>query len=295
MLKQIYRYFISILGSLFDLSVVKKIDTKLRFNRSLNLESPVTLSDKVCYLEIFSQQTLRAKCTDKFEVRNYVKAMGWSEILPHIYSVALQSPNELRLKNLPDSFVIKATHGCRMNYVVTDKKSLNCKALEKTINNWIKTTYGIESIEPHYRSIPHRFYIEEYLGSNLIDYKIHCLNGVPQFILVCSERKSTNGKAMKVTLNLYDVNWHPIPGLIGYKNEIVGSGNIERPTNLKKMLEIAETLSSKFDFVRVDLYEINKKVYFGELTFSPACGVFPYFSEDFLKTMGRKLKISSLT
>ena len=148
-------------------------------------------------------------------------------------------------------------------------------------------------MEPHYLKIPHRFYVEKYLdkADQLIDYKFHCLNGIPQFVLTCSERQSDGDKAMKVTLDLFDINWNPIQELISSGLECAGNGRVPKPRNFNRMIGIAKILSADFKFVRVDLYELDGKIYFGELTFSPAHCTFPYFSKKFDLEMGKLLQI----
>ena len=168
--------------------------------------------------------------------------------------------------------------------------SEKCK---KEIQRWMDTTYGTYSMEPHYIEIPHRFYIEKYLekADQLVDYKFHCLNGEPQFVLTCSNRKSNGDKAMQVTLDLFDMDWKPIPEIVSSGLEHPGNGELPKPENLDEMIRIAKILSKDFKFVRVDLYELEGKVYFGELTFSPAHCVFPYLSDKFDLEMGKLLQI----
>ena len=200
---------------------------------------------------------------------------------------------DIDLSKLPDSFAIKATHGCKMNYLVPDKSKFDSEKCKKEIQRWMSTTYGTYSMEPHYTVIPHRFYIEKYLekADQLIDYKFHCLNGEPRFVLTCSDRKSNGDKAMQVTLDLFDMDWNPIPEIVSSGLERPGEGKLPKPENLDEMVRIARILSKDFKFVRVDLYELEGKVYFGELTFTPAHCVFPYLSDKFDLEMGKMLQI----
>ena len=200
---------------------------------------------------------------------------------------------DVKLDDLPKRYVLKATHGCKMNYIVENKNSVNEEACRKEMQRWLDTTYGVYSMEPHYINIPHRIYAEEFLDfqKDLIDYKIHCLNGIPTFFVVSSERQSNGDDAMQVKQEIYDMDWNPIFEVKTSGREIPGGGKIPRPQCFDEMIEIAKKLSEDFEFVRVDLYEINGKVYFGELTFSPFSCVFAIFSDEFNKEMGKKLKI----
>jgi len=271
--------------------VSKKFDTRFRFHKKVNLKTPETLRDKVIYIENNCQSPIAGFCTDKWDVRTYVSEKGFADILVPVYGGAYRSFEEIPFDIFPDKFVLKATHGCKMNYFCTDKRALDLAHCKKTVTKWLRTTYGTYSGEWHYINIPHRIYCEQYLddADEIIDYKFHCLNGVPQFVLACSERKSVAGKAMQATLDLFDMNWDPINELIPSGLERPGDGSIARPEHFMQMAGIAKKLSEDFKFVRVDLYELNHKVYFGELTFTPAAGVFPNYTEAFLRKMGEKL------
>lgn len=291
--KVIYGFLISISKCVLGKDLTKKIDVRFRFGKRLNLKNPETLSDKICYLENHCETELVCKCTDKWQVRNYVREKGLEEILLPVYGQAWTDVNQIDFDLLPNQFALKATHGCKMNYICADKKTFDEEKCKKEIKRWLRTTYGGYSCEWHYQKIPHRFYCEKFLenAQNLIDYKIHCINGQPAFILVCSERVSSNKKGMKVTLDLFDTNWNKIDALCASGDELPGTGNIQKPSRLDEMLQISKVLSQDFQFVRVDLYEVAGKVYFGELTFTPANGVFPYFTDEFNREMGKKLRI----
>ena len=291
--KTVYGFLISILKVTFGKDATKTIDARLRFGKKLNLKNPSTLSDKICYLENHSNGELECKCTDKWEVRQYVREKGLEDILIPTYGRAWTDVEQIDFNSLPDQFVLKATHGCKMNYLCKDKRLFDQEKCKKEICKWLRTTYGSYSCEWHYQKLAHRFYCEKFLedATNLIDYKIHCINGKPEFILVCSEREFNNAKGMKVTLDLFDIDWSPIHALRASGNEVPGQGKITKPSKLNEMLKIAKVLSEDFQFVRVDLYEVAGKIYFGELTFTPANGVLPYFTDTFLEKMGEKLKI----
>ena len=132
-----------------------------------------------------------------------------------------------------------------------------------------------------------RIYAEEYLADadKLIDYKFHCMNGVPQFVLVCGDRVVTE-MGNRVSRHIFDMNWNHLSGLTDETADMV-----EKPEHFNQMIEIARELSADFKFVRVDLYDINGRVYFGELTFSPTNGVFSHYTQEFLNEMGSKLVI----
>lgn len=294
-IKNIYSLLLKVVTYLFGVDFSKKFDSYLRFGRKMNLKKPTRLDEKVAYLELHNQTKLKSYCTDKFTAKLYVESKGLKNILiPNLGGPWLDF-EEIDFDELPNSFVLKATHGCKMNYVVKDKKEINLSKLNKKINSWLNTVYGSYSVEPHYEKIPHRIIAEKYINNidDLVDYKIHCFNGKPKFILTCSNRNVDSLGKVNVDLNLYDVKWNRINGLISYKNEKVGLCDVKKPVSLDSMIKISEELSKDFKFVRVDLYEINGEVRFGELTFSPGCCVFPYFTIDFLKEAGSYLEIGA--
>lgn len=293
MLKKIYSCWLKVLVLLFGIDFAKQFDAYLRFRRKLNLKNPKTLADKVTYLFLHKNTPLMSTCTDKWAVREYIASKGLSDILIPTLGGPWTSVEDINFDSLPNEFILKATHGCKMNYFVPDKSKLDIPSCKRTLQKWLDTTYGTYSMEPHYKPIPHRIYAERLLDASggLADYKIHCLNGEPSFILVCSERKA-QGRRMQVTLDLFDTNWHAQNHYLQQSGlEVVGMEKIAKPQYLNNMLKISRTLSADFSFVRVDLYEVQGKIYFGELTFSPACGVLPYFTDEFIYEMGKKLQV----
>lgn len=262
-----------------------KAEAKIRFKKEINLNSPKTLSDKICYLELRSNNPLKEICSDKYDVRSYIRSKGMEELLIPLIGGAYGKIEDISFDDLPSKFVLKATYGCQMNFICNDKESLDIKKCKKVMKRWLSKGFNRDVLEPHYKNIKRRIICEQYLEStdSILDYKIHCFNGKPEFILVCSERNAG------LKLNLYDLDWNPVPGICGRH---INDKEIQRPSQLEFMLQVAEKLSVEFDFVRVDLYQIDKKVYFGELTFTPDGGMLSYFTKEFDAAMGDKLQIN---
>ena len=286
--KQAYRALLNAFARSFGSKCAKKFDARFRFGRKLDLENPKTLADKVSWIELNTHSDLVVKCTDKYDVRDYVKQKGLEKILIPICGGPWSSVDKINIDALPDAFVMKATHGCEMNYLVPDKGALDPDDLLAHAQKWLEDDYPRACVEPHYKLIPHRLYAENFIGGmdKIVDYKFHCINGEPCFVLTCSERD----KGLK--LNLYDLDWKPIGGLQG---PMKNSKQVSKPQLLEEMLEAAKMLSSDFDFVRVDLYEVGGKVMFGELTFSPACGVMDYYTDEFVAEWGEALRVDGLS
>ncbi len=284
--KSLYRKFLNISSKIFGPALIKKFDARFRFHRIINLKEPVTLSDKLCWLELYRENPVKIECSDKYAVRDYVKGKGLEEILVPLCAPVCTKVEDIDFDKLPNQFAMKAAHGCEMNLICDDKSKLDIEETKKTAKKWLKKDYERACIEPHYKKIPHRIIFEKYLqdADKIIDYKIHCFHGQPNFVLVCV------GRAEKLKLQLYTLDWQRINGTIGKKK---CDDDFEKPRDLDRMLEISKILSADFDFVRVDLYDINGKVYFGELTFSPASGVLPNFSEEFVREKGKLLNIQT--
>ncbi|WP_050641980.1 MULTISPECIES: ATP-grasp fold amidoligase family protein [Clostridia] len=262
-----------------------KLEASLRFHKRIDLDSPHTLSDKICYLEFRKENPLSIICSDKYDVRAYIKSKGLGEILVPLIGDVYSDAESIEFEKLPQKFVLKATYGCSMNLICADKNFLNIEAAKQTVGEWLTKGFNRDTLEPHYHKIKKRIICEQFLenAESILDYKIHCFNGTPKFILVCSERD----KGLK--LNLYDLSWNPIHEIRG---KYINTNEIAKPSRLKDMIKIAKTLSEDFDFVRVDLYQIKDTIYFGELTFTPDGGMLSYYTSQFDEKMGEQLMIT---
>ncbi|MGO5205023.1 ATP-grasp fold amidoligase family protein [Parolsenella catena] len=287
LMRNVYRRVLNASSAILGVERTKRLDSCIRFGRKLDLKNPRTLSDKIVWIELNTDQALAARCTDKYAVRSYVEEKGLGSILIPLVGGPWAKASDIDVDGLPNQFVLKATHGCEMNYICRDKTKLDYNDLMEKTTLWLKQDYSRACIEPHYKLVSHRLYAEEFIGGlgDVVDYKIHCINGEPSFVLTCSNRENS------LKLNLYDLDWNPIRGLQG---PMKSNNEMSRPGKLAEMIEISRTLASDFEFVRVDLYEENDRVLFGELTFSPACGVLEYFTDSFVEKWGEVLHVKGL-
>lgn len=286
--QRIYRTFLNGYAALAGSKRAKVADARFRYHRRLDLDHPRTLADKVSWIELNTDRALAARCTDKWEVRGYVAEKGLADLLVPTCGGPWASADDVDVSELPSAFVLKATHGSGMNFICKDKSKLDARAMLRQARYWLSHDYGRACVEPHYKLIPHRVYAEGYIGGlgDVIDYKFHCLNGEPRYVLTCSERAAAE------KLNLYDCDWNPLDGLTDLKKN---DKQILRPQLLGEMLDVARALSADFDFVRVDLYEEGGHVWFGELTFSPAAGgVFNNYTDAFIAKWGKELCVHGL-
>lgn len=230
-----------------------------------NLKSPQTWGEKLLWLNHHWQPEIKSLCADKYRVREFVKQQGCADILIPLLGV-WEKGEDVVFDQLPDKFVLKCNHGCAMNILVYDKLKLNRQKTVKQLNEWLKVDLGRTSGELHYSKIQPRIIAEAFLPVNsdaeIVDFKIHCFNGEPKFIGVCYDRDPITQTSKGL---IYSPQWERMMILQGDD----ASCSYSQPENLQEMLDIARQLSKDFPYVRVDLYDIRGKVYFGELTFSP--------------------------
>lgn len=260
----------------------------IRTKKIPNLKNPKTFNEKTTVLKLnkYNNNELVTKCADKYEVRNYINEQNCGEILNKIYGV-YENFDDIDFEKLPEHFALKCTHGCAYNIICSDKSKLDIEKSRKKVNKWMNEKYGYATVELHYTKIKPRIIIEKYLcdynGKMPLDYKFYCFNGKVECVLVCSERED------KLKLSYYDTKWNRL----NYEKSSWSSNqNIKKPKNLNEMIRYAEKLSKHFPFVRVDLYNDNGKIIFGELTFTPACCCAPYYSKYGDKELGKKLIVT---
>lgn len=238
-------------------------------HHKLDLKNPTRYTEKLQYLRfyVYPKDELVSKCASRDGAREFLKENGLEELLIPCYGI-YEKFEDIDFDKLPNSFVLKCTHACAFNEIVRDKSKINKDELKKKFNKWLKTNYGKKTLEMHYSPIKPQIIIEEYIGE--IDelpteYKIHVFNGKARSMYVVT------GRGKDIRYNNYYIDWKPFDGsqFNGWKKT---DYELKSPQNWDKMVQIAEILGKKFPFVRVDLYNINGKIYFSELTFTPAKG-----------------------
>ena len=282
------KWFMRILLSEFNRLLIKKIrPEKVKtfiagwiYHREIDISHPQKLNEKILWMEYNTGATLRSRLTDKYEVRQYVAEKGYENCLVPLYGI-YDSPEKVDLDKLPEQFVLKATHGCDMNYICRKKEDIDIRDLQRRIKMWMGINTAYVSLEMHYRTIPPRIICEKYIDNGdtpLTDYKIHCSDGKARFILVCSYG---HGKRY---LDVFSRSWEHLPVVVGAEEN---PDRPCRPEQLEEMCVMAENLAEGIPFVRVDLYVVNKKIYFGEMTFTPATGMLFHFTDEFLMEEGK--------
>ena len=238
-------------------------------HHKLNWKNPTRYTEKLQYLRlyVYPKWPLVSQCAGRVGVREYVKNKGFEGNLIKIYGV-FDKFDDINFDELPNQFAMKCSHGCAMNYICFDKSKIDKEALRKQFNKWLKTNYGKKTVELHYSPIKPQIIIEELMLENdklPTEYKIHVFNGVAKNLYVVTSR------GVDIRYNNYYIDWTSFDGsqFNGWKKT---DNPLTKPSNFDEMVKMAESLAQEFPFVRVDLYNINGKIYFSEMTFTPAKG-----------------------
>ena len=280
--------FRGIVRTLFPVFYVKQ-QYKYITRHKCNLKNPIRYTEKLQYLRLFvyPKDNLVSKCASRDGVREYLTELGYEDLLIPSFGV-FDKFDDINFDALPNSFVMKCTHACAFNLIVKDKSKLDIAKARKQFNKWLKTNYGNKTLEKHYSSITPRIIIEKYIGeidSLPVEYKIHVFNGVARSMYVVT------GRGQDIRYNNYYIDWKEFDGsqFNGWKKREEG---VPIPNNWDEMVKIAENLAKNFPFVRVDLYNINGKIYFSEMTFTPAKGTLILDDDRCDFEMGKWLDIS---
>ena len=266
-----------------------KIQYRIKTGNKLNLNQPKKFTEKIQWYKLNYKNSKLPNYVDKYEVRKYIKEKGLENILNELYGV-YNNFDEIDFESLPNEFVIKTTNGGGSLGVIIckDKSTMNVDDLRCKINKALKSDSDILGREWPYKKIIPRIIIEKYIKNvpeekSLIDYKFYCCNGEPEYLLMINGRENIKKKS------IYNINFE----CLDYKYvDYDRLENVTKPQNYDKMIEIAKRLSEDFPFVRVDLYNVEGRIIFGELTFYPASGYLEKIEPDgFDDELGKKLKL----
>ena len=253
---------------------------KSRTGQKLDLDNPQTFNEKIQWLKLYDSTPLKTKLTDKYEVREWIKEKIGEQYLVPLLGV-YNSFDDIDFDALPDKFVLKCTHGSTWNLIVKDKNSIDYKKTRSNFEEWMSTDYSFKGLELHYKDMIPRIIAEQFIDGidDLKDYKFLCFDGEVKYIWVDSTRYINHCR------DLFDLEWTHLPVTINSK--YLNANTVpERPEALEKMIELAHILSQNFPFVRVDLYNVNEKIYFGEMTFTTGNGIEKIIPDEFALHLG---------
>ncbi len=271
MLSSLRKLFRSAFYPLFDLlplpdRLAIQILYFLHFRRFADLKNPKTFYEKVNWRKLYQRDPRFPVFADKIAVKAEIeKLIGKEHVIPTLWTG--DRPEDIPYDRLDPPYVIKVNHSSDDNIFIRKKEDVDREAINKSINRQLRYEHGHRYREWAYLGIPHKVLVERMIevpdSASLNDYKFFVFHGKARFVQVIFDRFSKQKK------NYYDMNWQRLPIKTKSPNF---EGNAPRPKHFDKMIELAEKIGAPFDFVRVDLYETEETVLFGEVTFYPAAG-----------------------
>lgn len=257
-------------GTLWLDKMYLKILFRFRMGKPLNLKNPKTYNEKVQWLKLYDRNPKYTKLVDKYEVRRYIaKTIGEEYLIPLLG--VWDRFEDIDFNKLPNQFVLKCTHDSGGVIICKDKSTFDREAARKKLNRYLKRSYYINSREWVYKNIKPRIVAEKYIldesGADLRDYKFMCYHGQPKTVDIISNRESDPRSDM------FDINFKRLPVINYYKNS---EKIINKPKGFDEMIRLCKKLSKDLIHVRCDFYDINGKVYFGEITFYQCSGLEKY-------------------
>lgn len=258
--------------------------------KPLNLKDPQTYNEKVNWLKLYDRNPLYTTLVDKYAVKKWVEdKIGKQYIIPTLG--IWEKFDDIDFSQLPNQFVLKCTHDSGGVIICKDKSLFDISSAKEALTKSLKHNFYYQSQEWPYKNVPPRIIAEKYMedqqDGELRDYKFYTFNGEPQILLLATNRQS---KDKPLCFDYYDMNfnhlkwtnhWHP------NNNE----KNPHKPQNFEKMQKLIKVLAEKIPHVRVDFYEVNGSVYFGEMTFFPQGGFLKIHPDSWEKEWGDLLQL----
>ena len=258
---------------------------KYVMGKKCDFNNPQTFNEKLQWLKIYDRNPFYTQLVDKYEVRKFVKARIGNKYLIPCLGV-WNHFNEIDFSKLPNQFVLKCTHDSGGLIICKDKLKLNLKDAKKKIEHCLKRRYFLNTREWPYKNVKPKIIAEEYKvdesGYELKDYKFFCFDGMPKAMFIATDR-GTDTK-----FDFFDTEFHHLPFTNGHPN---ADKEIKKPENFTEMLHIAKLLSKGIPEVRVDLYNVNGKILFGEMTFFHWSGMMPFEPEEWDYKFGSWIKL----
>ena len=262
---------------------------KAAMGKELDLENPKTFNEKLQWLKLYDRKPEYTVMVDKYLVRNYIaETIGEEYLIPLLG--AWDDPDEIDFDSLPDRFVLKCNHNSGLGmYICRDKSKMDIKAVKAALRKGLRQDYYLSGREWPYKDVPRKIVAEQYMEdtetAELRDYKFFCFDGEVKALFIASERQSATEETK---FDFFDASFNHLPFTNGHPNARVLP---QKPRQFEKMKELAAILSKGIPQVRVDFYEVNGRIYFGELTFSHWSGMVPFDPEEWDYTFGSWIKL----
>ena len=277
---------LSVLRFIPDKTMIK-LQYFIKTGRRLNLKDPKRYTEKIQWYKLNYRDPIMARCADKYLVREFVESRGLGHILNELYAT-FDNPEEISFDNLPNSFVLKLTNGSGTNILVKDKGKVNIEGIKKEFESFVAQANSFAGREWVYNTDQKKTIVAEELlcdtnqKNGIVDYKFLCFDGEPYCIAYDVDRFTDHKR------NIYDIEWN---NLNVSSDCECSNKEYDCPEKLDEMLDIARKLSKGFPAVRVDLYCVNSKIYFGEMTFFPWSGYVNFDPDEFDFLLGEKFVI----
>lgn len=266
-----------------------KLYFRMAVGRKLNLKHPKTFNEKLQWMKFNERTSFYAMLSDKCAVRDFVKERIGNQYLVKLYG-AWNNPEEIDFTILPDKFVLKCNHDSGGLVICNDKSTIDYHSTIRCLNKCLKRQFYYIGREWHYKNIRPKVICEELLldneGNLPVDYKISCFNGKADNIMVCTGRFSKDG----VKYYFFDKDWNFLRYNKGDEN-LPKDFTLQRPKNLEEMIIIAEKLADDLYYARIDLYNIEGRIYFSEITLCPNSGFDSDITYETDLLLGSKLNI----
>lgn len=285
---------ISIFGSLVYTPLMKHLSDKTYLSlaykvfigKKMNWKSPKGFNEKLQWLKIYDRNPKYRELVDKFLVRDYIKkTIGEDYLIPIIG--LWDNFEDIDFGVLPNRFVLKCTHDSGSAVICKDKNTFDRVAAGDKLSKCLNRDMFYWGREWPYKGLSPKIICEQYMedgSGDLEDYKFMCFNGEPKMVFTCTERRSEDG--LKVTF--FDMNWNKLPF---YRHYPASTKLVAKPSCFDEMVRLAKILSKDIPFARIDFYEIQGKVYFGEITFYPGCGFEEFHPEEWDEKIGNMINL----
>ena len=254
-----------------------------RFKKFINFKKPETYNEKLNWLKLNDRQDIYTKLVDKYDVKTEIsKLIGEEYMIPTLG--IWDTFDEIDFDNLPDNFVLKCTHDSEGVFIVKDKNKLDKKELKKKVNKAMKYNFYYIGREWPYKNIKPRIiaeeYMEDHIDKELRDYKFFCFDGIAKFMFIATDRG-----VGKTKFDYYDLDFNHLDIVQHYPNS---DKEIKKPINFEKMIQFSEKITQYFKIkhARIDFYEVDGKLYFGEITFYHFSGLQPFKPNEWDKKIG---------
>lgn len=263
---------------------------KQTYGHKIDWRHPKDINEKMQWLVCFGDTSKWSVCADKYRVREFLKERGLDNLAVKLYGV-WENADSIDYDSLPERFVLKCNHDSGTCIIVDKSKSFNKEEINRTLTKALNVKYGYINGELYYNRIKPCIIAEQLLesrdttfSSSLVDYKVWCFDGKPFCIWTCHNRTKDS-----TYVNVYDLNWNVHPEYSVFTDHYRdGKGAVPKPKTFDQMMSAASVLSKGFPEVRVDFYDVDGILYFGELTFMTLFGQIDFYTDEFLKELGEQ-------